>query len=231
MTVAVSFQPRQQTTPATRRLLYLGAASGPLFLVSSGLNALLRPGFDLRRLALSALSLGPWGWTQILTFVLAGVLALGGAAGVYRALREHDPAVRAAHQLGPLLVAGYGTGLVIAGVFVTDPALGFPAGAPAGLPATLSWHAIVHSSAAALAFGSCLAACTVFARRHVKLGHRGRAWTNALAGTAIILIMAWPDQGSFGLRLALACVVTSAWLTWTTLLLTVVRPGPAHPDA
>jgi hypothetical protein len=68
----------------------------------------------------------------------------------------------------------------------------------------------VHSGAAALAFGSCLIACAVFARRHVRLGHWGRGWTSALAGTAIILIMAWPDQGSSGLRLALACVVTSA---------------------
>jgi hypothetical protein len=202
-----------------------------VFLAASGLNALLRPGFDLRRLALSALSLGPWGWTQVLTFVVSGVLALAGAAGVYRALREHNAAVLAARRFGPLLIAGYGTGLVIAGVFVTDPALGFPAGAPTGRPTTLSWHAIVHSSAAALALGSCLIACAVFARRHVRLGHRGHAWASALAGAAIIPIMAWPDQGSFGLRLALACVVTSAWLTWTTLLLTAAASGPAHADA
>ena len=53
---------------------------------------------------------------------------------------------------GPLLVAVYGVGLIVTGVFVGDPGLGFPPGTEPGIP-ELSWHAAVHAAAPPVAFG------------------------------------------------------------------------------
>lgn len=193
---------------STRGLLLAGAAAGPLFILASAVGMLTRPGFDLRVLPISALSLGSWGWTQIVTFIVSGLLGLAGAVGVRR---------MSGSRWGPLLIGAYGLGLLTAGIFVTDPALGFPAGAPAGVPATMSWHATVHSGAAMLAMGAVIVACLGYARRHLSLGRRTEAIVSAAAGVAIVVALALPDQDSFGLRLAIACAISSAWLTWTCL--------------
>lgn len=62
-----------------------GTIAGPLFIVSSGVQALTRPGFDLRRHAISMLTLGDQGWMQRATFVTTGLLVLVAAAGIRRA--------------------------------------------------------------------------------------------------------------------------------------------------
>jgi hypothetical protein len=192
----------------TRTLLLAGAAAGPLFLLASGVGMLTRSGFDLRVLPISALSLGSWGWTQIATFIVSGLLGLAGAVGVRRVSRG---------LWGPLLIGGYGLGLLIAGIFVTDPALGFPAGAPAGRPTTITWHALVHSGAAMLAMGAVIMACLVYARSYFRLDQRTQAVVSVLASISIVVTLALPDLDSFGLRLAIACLISSAWLTWTFL--------------
>ena len=60
------------------------------------------------------------------------------AVGLRRAL---TPGVGA--RWAPRLVAVYGAGLVAAGVFRADPALGFPVGTPDG-PEPVSWHGMLH---------------------------------------------------------------------------------------
>jgi len=76
---------------------------------------LTRPGFDIRRHAVSQLSLGDLGWVQITNFILSGLLVIACAVGMRRALHEGR-----AGTWGPLLVGAYGLGLVAAGVFVAD---------------------------------------------------------------------------------------------------------------
>lgn len=196
------------TVVPTRTLLLTGATAGPLFLFASGAGILTRPGFDLRVLPISALSLGSWGWTQIAAFIVSGMLGLAGAVGLRRV---------PSGPWGPLLIGGYGLGLLIAGIFVTDPALGFPAGAPTGRPTTMTWHATVHSGAAMLAMSAVTVACLVYGRRYLRLHRRTQAVVSMLAGVGIVVTLAVPDQDSFGLRLAIACVLSSAWLTWTFL--------------
>ncbi|WP_245718721.1 DUF998 domain-containing protein [Micromonospora rhizosphaerae] len=127
--------PRAGVTRAvsTRTLLAAGIATGPVFGVAAAGQVLLRDGYDLSRQPLSLLALGELGWIQIANFVLSGLLALAGAAGLRRALRG-----TAAGTWGPALVAAFGTGLIVAGVLRADPSMGWPAGAPEGSPETLS---------------------------------------------------------------------------------------------
>src|ERR1700716_3309565 len=132
----------EAATTTTRALLVGGLVAGPLFIVVAMIQAFTRPGFDLTRHAISMLSLGDLGWIQTTNFVATGLLAGAFAVGIRRALHPGR-----AGTWGPLLIGVYGAGMVTAGVFHTDPGLGFPSGAPAGMPAVMSWHAIVHSIA------------------------------------------------------------------------------------
>ncbi|WP_433129871.1 DUF998 domain-containing protein [Micromonospora sp. CA-240977] len=192
----------------TRALLAGGAAAGPLFLVVAAAQVLTRDGFDLSRQPLSLLALGDLGWIQIANFVLTGLLALAGAVGLRRTLRGEPGGT-----WGPTLIAVHGLGLVIGGVLVSDPSMGWPAGAPQGAPDTLSWHAVGHGVGAGLAFGSLPIACLVFARTWWRAGQRGWAVFSLGSAVAVVVILAWPDQGSLSVRMALACVVTFGWLT------------------
>ncbi|MGC4867471.1 DUF998 domain-containing protein [Micromonospora sp. DT53] len=192
----------------TRALLAGGVVAGPLFIVVAAAQVLTRDGFDLSRQPLSLLALGDLGWIQITNFVLTGLLALAGAVGLRRALRGE-----LGGTWGPALIAVHGVGLIIGGVLVSDPSMGWPAGAPEGAPATLSWHAVGHGVGAGLAFGSLPIACLVFARAWWRAGQRGWAAFSVGSALAVVAILAWPDQDTLSVRMALACVVTFGWLT------------------
>ena len=128
----------QTERSSTRLLLLCGAIAGPLFIFSVLVQDYTRPGFDPRVYLLSLLSLGDWGWVQIANFVLAGVLNLLYAAGLWRRLHPGR-----AGTWGPLLIGAYGLGLLVVGVFRTDSANGFPPGVVA--PTQPSWHGAIHA--------------------------------------------------------------------------------------
>ncbi|MEV1155650.1 DUF998 domain-containing protein [Micromonospora chokoriensis] len=192
----------------TGALLAAGVVAGPLFVVVAAAQVLTRDGYDLTRQPLSLLALGELGWIQIANFVLTGLLALAGAVGLRRALRDAPGGT-----WGPALIAVHGLGLIIGGVLVSDPSMGWPAGAPEGTPDTLSWHAIGHGVGAGLAFGSLPIACLVFARVWWRAGQRGWAAFSVGSALAVVTILAWPDQDTLSVRMALACVVVFGWLT------------------
>src|SRR5207244_12036146 len=75
-----------KTLSLTGILLLCGAIAGPLFILTVLVQDYTRPDFDPRLHLLSLLSLGDWGWVQIVNFVLAGVLNLLYAAGLWRRL-------------------------------------------------------------------------------------------------------------------------------------------------
>lgn len=132
------------TTPRadrTRTLLACGVLAGPLYLATALAQALTRDGFDARRHPLSLLSLEDLGWIQIANFIIVGILATTSAVGMRRMLRDGR-----AGTWGPRLIAASGIALVWGGIFLTDPADGFPPGA-IGNPAHPSWHGLAHTAA------------------------------------------------------------------------------------
>jgi uncharacterized protein DUF998 len=194
--------------PATRTLLRCGVVAGPLYLVVGFAQALTREGFDLTRHPFSSLSLGDLGWLQITNFLVAGVLFVAAAAGMRRVLRGGRGGT-----WGPLLIGAMGVGMIGGGVFVADPALGFPPGAPEGQPETLSWHGILHGVAFLVAFVSWTVACFVFTRRFAASGHRG--WAAYSAGTGVILLVPLAFLGSSAGVVLLYAAATLGWL-WTS---------------
>lgn len=204
---------RTAATPTPRGriadvLLRSGAAAGLVFLVVSFAQVATRAGFDLRIHPLSALALGDLGWLQITNFLLTGALAIAFATGLRRATYPGP-----AGTWGPILIAGYGAGLIGAGVFVTDPGFGFPVGASAGLPDQFSTSAILHSVFAMVAFTALTAACIVFARRFAARGRRAWARYSVATGVVALALTALPlGTASASLRFAVGAVLTSAWL-------------------
>jgi hypothetical protein len=206
-----------KTTPTlTRALLACGVVAGPLFYVMVGIQALTRPGFDIRRHPLSLLSLGDLGWIQIATFVAGGLAGIACAAGIRRALRPGRGAT-----WGPLTVWLWGLGLIAAGIFTADPAYGFPPGAPQGAGDHLSWHAVLHGAAFFTDFVSLVVACVVFARRFAGLERRG--WVAYCLATAVIapaiVAVGMSNTPAAGVPFALAGAVAFGWVSVLALQL------------
>src|SRR6266536_1912099 len=59
----------------TRALLACGMVAGPLFFSVAIIQAVTRPGYNIRQNAISQLSLGDLGWIQMASFILTGLLA------------------------------------------------------------------------------------------------------------------------------------------------------------
>jgi hypothetical membrane protein len=180
--------------------------AGPLF--TAVLLVQLRcEGLDIGHHPLSLLALGDAGWVQVANFVGCGLLALAFAAGVRRAIRPGR-----ASTWGPILLGIYGAGLVAAGVFTADPALGFPPGTPDRIPDTFTFHGTVHAVMPPTAFTALIVACFVFARRF--RGEGANAWaaySMVTAVVALLLVIPVPQDG-YSVRLATGIVIAWAWV-------------------
>ncbi len=168
-----------KTDSLTRFLLLCGAVAGPLFIFVVLIQDYSRPGFDPRLMPLSLLSLGDWGWVQISNFVLAGVLNLLYAAGLWRSLHPGR-----AGTWGPLFIGAYGLGLVTVGVLRTDPSNGFPPGIPT--PAQPSWHGIIHALGGLFVFLFLAAALVTFFR--FFLARKEGWWAFYCLASAVLLL-------------------------------------------
>lgn len=176
--------PSDARSPLTRALLAGGVLAGALFMVVSLIQAFTRPGFDVVKDPVSLLGLGDLGWIQVADFVGSGLLFVALAVGAWRVLHTGP-----AGTWGPLLIGGFGLGLIVAGVFRTDPALGFPPGTPPGSPASASWHAMLHGVGFLISFTSLTAACFVLARRFRALAQRRWALYSTATGVITPLLI------------------------------------------
>ncbi|GAA3630564.1 hypothetical protein GCM10022267_16680 [Lentzea roselyniae] len=204
-----------RTAPVARRssgrLLIAGALAGPVFFTSVVAQMLTREGFDITRHPISQLSTGSLGGLQVATFVLAGLGCLALAAGVRRTLTEG-----AGRRVLPVFVGIFGAGLVAAGLFTMDPENGFPAGTPDGPVARMSWHSIVHSAAAAVAFTALAVAAIVLAVRYARLRQMRPAVSSGAAAVVLLLPMS-PEFMS--IQIAVNGLVAFTWTTVVALSL------------
>ena len=202
--------PGSAASAGTRSLLTCAAVAAPLWAVVSLVQAATREGFDLTRHPLSALSNGSLGWLQIANFLVAGMLTVAGAAGLRRVLHG-TPGGRWA----PRLVLVNGIGMIAAGVFVMDPADGFPTGTPYGMPEALTWHSYGHMAAGSVAFTALIAACYVLGRHFGRAGDLGRAVASRVAGTALLIGNGWAMSGGTAgsLTLAAGAVTAMLWIS------------------
>ncbi len=181
---------------STEFLLFCGVIGPPLFFAVLLIEGATRPGYSAWRTDGSYLALSNQGWEQIANFIVFGLLCIALAVGLRRIWRTGRASV-----WGPLLVGLFGLGLLIAGVFVTDPGGGYPPGAPInGSPQT--WHGWVHGINGLLLFNVVLpAACFVLARRFAA-DPQNRLWaTYSWMTGALILLISLP-LGTIGVPIA-----------------------------
>ena len=206
-------------TKLTRALLTCGVVAGPLFIIVGVIQMFIRPGFDIRRHALSLLSNGDLGWIQIANFVVSGLLVIAGALGMRRVLRGSRGAT-----WGPLLLGLYGLGTIGAGIFSPDPALGFPPGTPEDATA-ISWRGMMHFIIGGIGFLGLIAACFVFARRFAA--HKQPGWAAYSVATGVIFFAAFfgiasGSKGAVSVAFAIADVI--AWI-WFSLMAARLMAG------
>jgi hypothetical protein len=96
------------------------------------------------------------------------------------------------------MVGVAGLGLVIAGVFMPDPAFAYPPGTPSGEIQSYSWHATVHLLAALFVFGGLPIACFSFAR-HFRTA-RDVAWSmySLISGLGMLVVFVIYAAGTSG---------------------------------
>src|SRR5258708_39818430 len=169
-----------KTLSLTRILLLCGAIAGPLFIFTVLIQDYTRPGFDPRLLLLSLLSLGDWGWVQIVNFALAGVLNLLYAIGLWRRLHTGR-----AGTWGPILIGAYGLGLILVSIFRTDPSNGFPPWVIA--PTGPAWHGAIHALGGLFFFVMLSAALALFVRLFLAL--KGRWWAFYCLASAVLILL------------------------------------------
>ena len=197
---------------STRALLLCGVFTGPLFFAVAIVQAVTRPGYNIRQNAISQLSLGDLGWVQITSFILTGLLAVACAIGVRRMLKGQRGGA-----WGALLIGTFGLGLIVAGIFPPDPAFGFPPGAPAGPATSMSGHASLHALGFFVSMLSLIVNAFVFARRFAGVRQRGWVTYSVISGVAVVVlialsiaIMSWA-----GVIVALAGAAAFGWVSAT----------------
>jgi hypothetical protein len=161
-----------------QRLLLGGAAAGLIaFMVAFLVEGALRPGYRPWRHAISQLSLGPFGWVNIIGVLVAGASLLAFAAGLHAALPTG-----VGSRWGPRLMAVTGTCLLLTAALLDDPGLGYPP----GTPAQQSLHGLLHGLLITLAVGCLSAACLVMARRFAG-DHGWRGWARYSTVTGLVV--------------------------------------------
>lgn len=140
------------TSLSVRLTAWSGILAPTIFVTVFTLEGILRPGYEPLKAYISALSLGPRGWIQIVNFVVLGVLLLLFAWGVAAEFKDGK-----ASRGGPILLAILAVLFLISGTFVMDPT-----GTP---PAEMSVHGTIHGIAGGIVFLLMPITCFVFLRR------------------------------------------------------------------
>ena len=197
-----------------RTLLWTGIILGPIFYGVVLAQILTRTGYDISRQPLSLLALGEAGWIQTANFIIAGLLGLGLAASLFGIDKGPSGFVAAA------FITVFGVGIILAGLFPSDPSMGFPPGAPEGIPEVMSQAAKIHGLGFMISFSALTLAFTAFG---FMFWADSRAV--AIASFAMVVIipvvigagmsrMDWASLAFFG-----AGALSFGWLTFVSYFL------------
>jgi hypothetical protein len=182
------------TNPVPRplvRRLWIAPTAGVASLVLTTIQGAVRPEYDPWQQAVSALSLGPGGWLQMLNLIGFGAAVLTTVPAWRRVL-----AGGRGETVYPLVTALLGAGFVAVGVLPQDPAPGYdPAGLALKAP---TLHGLAHLAIAGIAALSSVVGLFVIAAR-VKGDPAWRRWPFYSVTAALVVV---------------ACV--AAYAVWST---------------
>jgi hypothetical protein len=162
-------------------LLALGPIGALFFTVSFTVQGLSRNGYDPLRHPVSSLAIGPSGWIQVYSFVIAGLLFVFFSLGI----REVFPQGKYRRSITAFVLAT-GIGLAGAGVFSTDPVYGYPTQLPLHL-AQFTWQGHLHDLFSLIVFISITGAAINGWRYFVITGQKGISVFSLLSAITILL--------------------------------------------
>jgi hypothetical protein len=154
--------------------LACGIAAGPILLGATLLDGATRAGYDPFRHGVSQLTSGERGWLARAAFVACGILIAVFARGAERA---GDPG----GTWGPRLLGATAAGLVLAGLFPTDPALGYPPHEAEGT----SLAGAIHQLGGFLLFGGLIGAAFSSGRHFARSSRPRWAAYSITTGTLV----------------------------------------------
>lgn len=205
----------------TRMLLIAGALAGPLFTIAWFIEGLTRVHYDPMRHPISSLSLGESGWTQIVNFIVTGILTLMLAFGLRKVFQPGGRTMWV-----PKLITVVGIGFLGTGFFATDPLSGYPPGTPAILfPPTLV--GALHIFFASFIFGLPIA-CFVIARLFDDQRERNREIYSRITAVTFIIVYLFAMAGFLqvpglvkyaGLLQRISVIIALSWMTFLPLSL------------
>jgi hypothetical protein len=159
-----------------RRIASAAVVAPILFLCVVAAQDLLRPGFHPQSQFISELAAGPYGWIQIVNFVVLGAVILAFAGVMRRALAPSRP------RVGIALLALIGIGVEGCALFQADP---WP-------PSSMSLEGILHLACAVVLVFTLLPVCC-FALARAFAGDarlRGLAGYTRVTGAATLVLFA-----------------------------------------
>ncbi|MFN4228713.1 DUF998 domain-containing protein [Parvibaculum sp.] len=202
-----------------RLLLHSGIAAALLFFIVPTILVFTRRGFDLERHAISMLSLGEGGWMMKAVFVVSGLLVIASAWGLHQELMRGLGGI-----VAPLLIGGYGVGLVLAGIYDAPEGLGLPPGVPEEQPPEMTAEAKLHSLAFMIAFGSLILSCFVVALHFWQVERLFWAAASLIAGCALPLLIGLGVSMTIAPGIAFYWAAMLGWL-WIAAILAVLGPA------
>ena len=163
-----------------KKLLFAGVVGPVLFIVVFLIEGATRQGYNPWTMFVSQLATGPGGWVQVANFLVIGVLMLAFAL----ALRLSIAGTRGSIG-GPILLGCFAISMLVAGIFTTDPGLGYPVGASQ----VHTTHGTIHGFAGLSVFTFLPAACFVMAW-HFWSAERSARWTlySVAVGAALVVL-------------------------------------------
>lgn len=184
-----------------------GMVGSVLFVSVFTVYGWLCPGYSPMSMFVSELSLGPYGWVQMLNFLLTGALVLVFGRG----LAAHFT-TGAASRTAPVLVQCMGVSLMASGLFTTDPSAMFD---------QASAHGVVHGIFGAIFFTLAPVSCFVFYRRFRsdRAWHPLAGWTLAAGvvltlGIGLLKVSQQPGSGLFDWKGLVQRVILAAVMAW-----------------
>ena len=165
--------------------IWCGILAGPLFIIVFLIEGMLRRGYQPLRQPVSALAIGPRGWIQRVNFFITGFLALAYVPGLHSALTAYG------NPWWPsILVAIFGLGLIVAGIFVTDiTGLAWPN------REERTKSGILHDQASGPVFLALIVACFVFASLFAGAGDHWWAVYSIISGVAVVVFVVLAGLG------------------------------------
>jgi hypothetical protein len=210
--------------------MWAGVIGPVLFVAVFVIEGAVRAGYDPLRMQVSLLSLGDRGAIQVSSFLItAGLLGAFAVQLRGRSRSSGGPGARAV----PIAIGCTALGLLIAGLFSTMPAFGYPPGTPAGFPTDIPPTAYLHLLGALLFFGGLIAAPAIMARRFAAEG--ATAWAVYSIATAVVVAVAFASSSAdaggrpfvpaaAGLLQRIAIVAGLAWIAGLAAL------APLHAE-